>query len=298
LLFADTSFLKLKPRGKLIELLRKMNEAIHMAASQPGPLLAASAMQGDETLFWLLVALLATVVMFGSFCSYLLVRHLARRCRSERDDALFILHPFKISGNFTFPGDYPCRWLAIKSHNPGAVLEALQLTKASPCSWEEGLARTFDRKLFVSPPIHGWIIVLGTALPDPALDIDVCFRFLLHLSRKLGQVQFFNMNRALSHHAWAILDKGTVLRAYAWAGQTLWNQGSPTAAEEHLAIRFLEYGEVLARKVTARFDPMAANTEKVPLLAARWGIDPAALGRSLMDERRGLTGELPLSHQV
>ena len=52
------------------------------------------------------------------------------------------------------------------------------------------------------------------------------------LSRKLGHVQFFSANRVLNHHSWALLDQGEVFRAYAWAGETLGNQGPLTAAEK------------------------------------------------------------------
>jgi hypothetical protein len=251
---------------------------------------------GDETIFWLLVALLAAVVMFGTFCSYLLLRHLARRRWHDHNEPMLIFSPFKMVAGFTFPGDYPCRWLVVRSHLPAVVLEALQVTKATPCSWEEGLARTFDRKLFISPPVNGWIMVLGMALPDPAGDIDACYQFLTQVSRKLGQVQFFDMNRALNHHAWARLEHGRVVRGYAWAGQTLWNEGPVTPAENTLSLHCLDYLEE-PEAATPKRDPLTANTEKVPLLAARWGVDPAALGRSLLDERRGLTGELPVTRQ-
>lgn len=267
-----------------------MNGAVLMAMPSGANCLAAGGAQSDEFLFWLVVFLLATVVMFATFCSYLLARHITQRRRKEPGEPMFFFPPFKAVGGFSFPGDYPCRWLAIKSRQPAAVLEALQITKATPCSWEEGLARTFDRKLFVSPPINGWILVLGTALPDPTTDVDALFRFLTDLSRKLGHVQFFNMNRALGHHAWAVVDKGEVARAYAWDGETLWCQGQITPAEINLDLLCLEYGENLP-PATSKADPMTANTEKVPLLAARWGIDPAALSRHLVDERRGLTGE-------
>lgn len=275
-----------------------MNGAVSMAKPGGSLWLAAGGAQGDDALFWLVVALLATVVMFATFCSYLLARHLSWRRRREPGEPMFLMFPpFKGSGVFAFPGDYPCRWLAIKSKQPAAVLDALRITKATPCSWEEGLARTFDRKLFVSPPINGWILVLGTALPDPSEDVDTLFRFLTGLSRKLGHVQYFNMNRALNHHAWAVVDKGEVTRAYAWDGEILWNQGQLTPAEINLDLHCLDYGETLPGTAGKR-NPMTANTEKVPLLAARWGMDPAVLSRHLLDERRGLTGEPRLSSQA
>jgi hypothetical protein len=52
------------------------------------------------------------------------------------------------------------------------------------------------------------------------------FSFSDALSRKLGHVQFFYADRLLHHHAWARMDEGCVTRAYAWTGETVWNQGA------------------------------------------------------------------------
>jgi len=178
------------------------------------------------------------------------------------------------SGRVSF--DQPTRWLTVKSSNPATVQAALNLHHPTPCSLEEGLAEAHDDKLFISPPIGGWILVLGSGLPDPAEDVDRCFRFLTQVSRKLGQVQFFSSSRVLNYHSWALTDKGRVYRGYSWAGETIWNQGPVTAAERDLDLICFEYGaEVNA--FTAR-EALAANCEKVSLLASRWGVDPTLLG--------------------
>src|SRR5262249_33719123 len=117
----------------------------------------------------------------------------------------------------------PACWLAVKNRNVLAVQSALGLHNPKPCSWVEGLAG--EEKLFIAPPVKGWILVTGSRLPDPSEDVDACFRFVLELSRKLGQVQFFCANRVLQHHAWIKVERGLVLRAYAWAGKTVWQQG-------------------------------------------------------------------------
>jgi hypothetical protein len=183
--------------------------------------------------------------------------------------------------------EQPGRWLAVKTLKPSAVQAALQLHGPAPCSWEEGMARAREDKLFISPPISGWILVVGSGLPEPADDPDKSFLFLSALSRKLGQVQFFSASRALHHHGWALLDKGRVLRAYAWAGETLWNQGPLTAAEKELDMQCLEYAS--GQSLFAIRDALSANTDKVSQLAGRWSIDPAAIPpeNSL---RRGIVG--------
>ncbi|HZQ45928.1 MAG TPA: hypothetical protein VFC07_02860, partial [Verrucomicrobiae bacterium] len=63
----------------------------------------------------------------------------------------------------------PDCWLAIKNRNLVAVQSALALHNSKPCSWAEGLLGS-DQKLFVSPPVSGWILVIGSVLPDPSDD--------------------------------------------------------------------------------------------------------------------------------
>lgn len=189
----------------------------------------------------------------------------------------------------------PCRWLAIKAHSPTVVQNALHLNAPMPCSWEEGLIEARERKLFISPPVCGWVLVVGSSLPDPTEDVDECFRFLTDLSRKLGHVQFFSTNRVVNHHAWALMDKGRVFRAYAWATETLWNQGPITSAEKDLKMTCFDYTN--GRVGFEQKDSLALNTERVPLLASRWSIDPSSIDERQFKSGYGITGELSHSRQ-
>jgi hypothetical protein len=125
--------------------------------------------------------------------------------------------------------------------------------------------------------------------------VDKCFRFLLDLSRKLGHVQFFSINRAVNHHAWVQVEQGVVRRAYAWCGRTLWNQGRLTRAEIELALKCYGYGEGEDRIDFGRVDPAAVNTERVPLLASRWSLDPTAIDARMLKEHQGIAGKLSRS---
>jgi hypothetical protein len=135
------------------------------------------------------------------------------------------------------------------------------------------------------------VLVMGCDLPDPADDIDECFKFLCAVSDKLGEVQFFSRHRAVSHHGWALLNSGKVLRAYAWAGETLWNQGPVTQAERDLKMRCLAYMQSSNVLGLAERELLALNTERVTRLAARWSVDPAAIERALLEEK-GIAGDL------
>ncbi|HVU99854.1 MAG TPA: hypothetical protein VHH88_00740 [Verrucomicrobiae bacterium] len=183
----------------------------------------------------------------------------------------------------------PFCWLSIRSRNLQAVQAAFGLHNPKPCSWLNGLAG--EEKLFIAPPVKGWIIVVGSGLPDPTDDVDAAFRFIMALSRKFGEVQCFSANRVLQHHAWVKAESGRVVRAYAWAGRTLWKQGRRTPAERELDVVCFDYAQAECQPLLGGFDVPAANVEKVPLLAARWSLDPAAIDEHFLVEGRGVAGE-------
>ncbi len=187
--------------------------------------------------------------------------------------------------------DQPCRWIAIRSRNLTAVQKALGLDNPTPCSWTEGISRAHERKLFVSPPVNGWVLVIGPRLPDPSEDVDACFRFLLRLSRDLGEVQFFSVNRVLGHHAWARFENGRALRGYAWGGETLWNQGAQTWAERKLGLKCFAYFEG-SRPHYAELELIRANAERIMPLAAIWSVDPTSVDDTTMSDALGIAGDL------
>ena len=178
----------------------------------------------------------------------------------------------------------PTTWIAVRGATPTAVQRALGLNRSTPCSWSEGM--TGEHEFFISPRINGWVIVTGAGLPSPNDDVDASFLFLVALSRKLGHVQFFHADTVSHHHAWARLDDGYVTRAYAWMGETVWLQGARTALENELKMRCFAYGEdVFSEKI------VQANCDKVPMLAARWSLDPARITSHAVKTANGIAGE-------
>jgi hypothetical protein len=202
------------------------------------------------------------------------------------------VHSLDLSGLIASPALFPNRpniWVAIRSRDLLSVQSALGLSNPRPCSITQGLAS--EQKLFIAPPVHGWILVTGSGLPDPSDDVDACFRFQLTLSRKLGTVQFFCSNSVLGHHAWICMEGGRVVRAYAWAGKTLWNQGVRTRAELELGLKSFQYFESPDETISRDSDWISINTEKVPLLAARWSLDPATIDQYTLEHAFGVAGE-------
>src|SRR5215472_6978146 len=238
----------------------------------------------------LLLTLLASAFGIGAG----LVAFVIRRKRMKTTPAAQVE---SLPSEFSPPSSFvrrPSRWLAVRSRRLSSVQKALGLHNTKPCSWSEGLAD--ENKLFIAPAIKGWILVFGSGLPDPDDDVDACFRFLLGLSRKLGRVQFFSANRVLQHHAWVCARSGRVVRAYAWAGRTLWTQGAVTPAEKELRLQLFDYGEPAERVPFGQGDTIAGNVEKMATLAARWSLDPARIEERLLPQEHGVAGEASLRY--
>jgi hypothetical protein len=240
----------------------------------------------------LLLLILAFALAVGLACSLVVVR-LWRVNRLAQQRRLARLAHFPRPRRAQAPGPaLPSRWLALWDAPPRAVIAALHLRGPAPCSWQQALAADREQRLFVSPQLEGWTLVFGAGLPDPVQDVDALFHFLADLSRKLGHVQYFSVEGRSRHHCWAMLDRGRVRRAYAWAGRTVWNQGDPTPAERELGLRCLDYCEALPEARPGRADPLAQNAERVPWLAARWSFDPGALDARAFRDSYGITGRL------
>jgi len=248
---------------------------------------------GSGALAIFLLSLLGIIATVG-VGFILLSRHHVRKRQEEEEQFMHFTrfnNPLLAGGPRSIFG-LPKRWIAIRSTNQQAVRDAFRLHNARTCTWEEGLAEASQSKLFISPPVGSWILVMGTCLPDPHEDVDHCFRFLNDLSGKLGHVQYFLADRVLYHHAWVRAEGGQILRAYAWAEETVWNQGAMTIAEMELGVQCLEYGEVLGNETFPPAPFIQTNTEKVVALAANWSIDPLTVDQRALRLGQGLAGEV------
>ena len=192
------------------------------------------------------------------------------------------LTPLVGSSRMALALPFPNRWLAIRSSNTAYLREMLILGPEECPRWSEALVRAGERRVFVSPPLNGWTLVIGAAIPDPASDIDQLYRYLTHVSRMVGEVQFFAANRVLNHHAWASLREGEVVRAYAWASETLWNQGDTSLDERLLGLVSHDYGEMVEGPGICGGPNEQQNTERVTLLARRWSLDPGEASAQIL----------------
>ena len=178
----------------------------------------------------------------------------------------------------------PVRWIAIHSSHAVRLAEWLGPSAVFGMPWSEALARSRERRFFVSPPVDGWTLVIGSSVPDPAQNVDSVYIFLRRLSAVFGEVHYYGADRVLGFHGWARVDRDVVTRAYAWAGETLWNEGRMSIEERELGLRCRTYGEEADAVRFPEMPPEFQNVERVVLLARRWSIDPIAASEILLHQ--------------
>ena len=87
----------------------------------------------------------------------------------------------------------PTSWLAVRSANPKIVQAALGLTRSTLDSWSEGM--TGGREFFISPQVHGWVIVTGSRSAEPQRRRGRVFSFFDHVEPPAGARPVFSCER-------------------------------------------------------------------------------------------------------
>lgn len=183
-------------------------------------------------------------------------------------------------------------WLAVKSDDPQAVIKALGLMKARKSNWKTGMeaayravnTRVENGEAFVTPPIKGWVLVIGFGLPaifGPPIGDEVS-PLLERLGKTFPEVQWFSTHRNIDYCGWAKLKDGKIVRRYAnlpGEGDVLANDGPPTEGEKKLKALFAKDGST---------DQIGVNK-----LAGEWSVCPALLEEMRLGKSVGFVGTLP-----
>lgn len=169
------------------------------------------------------------------------------------------------------PFGYRLGWLAVKGRSPEEIAAALALRQLRAVPWREGVeAVTEDGagQYFLTPELDGWVLVAAEdLLSEPASSATAPAELaarIAQLSRELGEVQAFATYHVIEYHHWMRASRGTLLRAYAYLGESgeVWlDEGAPTPEEQAL-----RGGE-----------DWTPGEQDVMALAARWSVDPSNL---------------------
>ena len=199
---------------------------------------------------------------------------------------------------------YKVNWFAVKTEQPNLVAQTLNLASPRPANWKTGIEAGYappergDSRswVFVSPPVGGWVFVVGNDLPlgdlrsstnpQPGAGIDRRFeRIFGALSQVFPEVQFFASDRRVGLDGWARARKGRVERNFLMAdGEVYANVGAQTAEERQL--KFLDLsGLSTARATQAIFaNAQQRNAQEEHLIAAH--VDRQEARRQLLQVQR------------
>jgi len=181
---------------------------------------------------------------------------------------------------------YKTIWLAIKSNDSDTVAKALGLKSIQPANWASGVSIGYksllqpgrNHHIFVTPPVQGWVFVIGN-LPTPKArddaaerEMDASFQRLFgHLAKQFKDVQLFANYRTVDFVAWARARDGRIERIYSAAeGSIGTNFGKQTDEERRLG--FLDLGERSPQAATEYADAQADAQEAKAQAAAKAGL--------------------------
>jgi hypothetical protein len=177
---------------------------------------------------------------------------------------------------------YKTSWLAVQHATPQDVADALGLDHRLATDWASGTEAAYRHGVFVARPHPQWTIAHSRIHLPPDLDASSPDfpQWLLSLSAKLGDLQFFATDRIGDYHAWARVDANRLTRAYCYIGErgeVPLHLGERTDIEVELGVgeRWLEDGwqDWQEPEWDAWFAAMP-NESHVMRIAQQWGICP------------------------
>jgi hypothetical protein len=200
---------------------------------------------------------------------------------------------------------YKTSWFAVRSRDPGAIARALGLSEMVATNWTSGLAVATARPgsvpaeaeaaVFISPPVDGWVFVVGSSLPYPdhkasrtesEAETDRRFDHLFTaLAARFPEVQFFGSYRVVGFSAWARARQARIERIFSFAdGEVLANMGVQSIEEQAL-----KFPDLTGLSVEAARDALLAygarrDRHEEQLLAD--GLDRRAADQALREEGR------------
>jgi len=186
------------------------------------------------------------------------------------------------------PFGYKMAWLAVKSTNVADPVSYLNLKESRSVPWDKGIAFAYDDSanvVFLTPPIQGWVLVVGWAAAAIA-DAEPVMSFYKttgKMSARFGEVQGFATRRIVECHSWMLARDGNVVRSFAYAGESgelLDNTGALTDAERKLAFW---------KEPPERWNP---SEEDVMTVAAGWSLNPTKLNGESGPAEYGVIGRV------
>jgi hypothetical protein len=180
---------------------------------------------------------------------------------------------------------YKCIWISVKTSNKEKIAEILGLKQVHSENWKTGIEEAYNDKIFITPQIGEWTLIVGYGLADPnskdELDEANSYKEKINkLSKEFGEAQFFATHRVTEFHVWARSLNGQTVRFYSYVGEKGENiliEGEPTSIEKQYNLINTFSKEAKEEKYFDRADLTVPNEELVMKIASSWSVDPTTL---------------------
>lgn len=135
-------------------------------------------------------------------------------------------------GTKPIPFGIKCIWLAVKTNNHHAVCGAMPLKEVEKTDWVQGILRSHEGEIFVTPAIEGWTLVKGWGLPLPDCQKEEVHRLLNTLSIQFEEAYLFGNHRVSSSVVWIKSVHGVILREFVFGDGPGYQTGEPSELEK------------------------------------------------------------------
>jgi hypothetical protein len=162
-------------------------------------------------------------------------------------------------------------WIAIRSEDSRGIISSLPIRSPKPENWQEGIEAAYEGDhIFVTPPVNGWICVVGQGVMGAGdrLSVQSVAQKAGELSSVFGQAHSYASHRVIEYHHWMQATNGVLLRSFAYLGETgelLANEGPLTEKERSLTLFNLPP------------ENWTPDEEDVMMVASHWSFDPSRL---------------------
>jgi len=173
---------------------------------------------------------------------------------------------------------YKNKWLAIKSNSKEKVADFLKLKDIKESNWEDGVKFGYNKGVFVTPEINGWILALGVDISD--LETQETKEFLVKASKEFQECQIFLTNRIVEYHFWGLARNGKIERLYSYLGETQENtiiEGEPTTIEKKYNLVNSFSDETKKDGYWKKEDIEFVNEITVMAIAESWSVNPTKI---------------------
>lgn len=185
---------------------------------------------------------------------------------------------------------YKIGWFAIRSADRDAVVQSLALSDPTEATWKTGVITVYEdayhprgrhRMVFTSPPVDGWVFVIGDRTMGNGEEQGVreVEQLITRLSTEFGEAQAFATYRVVDYHHWMLARHGALVRSFAIVqGEVLADSGEPTPVE--LGFKWYPLRQVDGELDEEEPEPDVGswpNEEAVMTVAGAWSINPQLL---------------------